>query len=298
VTRPAWWRRFLVRGVFWRQILRFAVCNVPIWIEPVIIASWSLFFLVWGPGRRGVMSNLKAIKPGSRSLINFFRCYRVFWNFAWTMTDNVRFKEYRVVPDWEFTGWEHFQAMQQSSAAILLTAHMGSYDLGAQLFSETSGRRIIIIRAPEMDPQTRAFEETHGAAALQVQFNINPSELALDLLHALRDGGIVAIQGDRVSAGISDLPATLFGQSTRLPAGPFALALAARVPIHPTFIVRVGRRRYRLIASPPILVAQTCDRETAFSEAAATWARELETVIRAWWYQWFMFEPFSPELDR
>ncbi len=291
-----WWRRFLVRGVFWRQLLRFAVLIVPIWIEPVVIASWSLLFLLWGPARRGVMSNLRAIKPGSNALTNLFRCYRVFWNFAWTIADNVRFKESRVIPDWEFTGWEHFQAMQESGAAVLLTAHMGSYDLGAQLFAETSGRRIIMVRAPETDPQTRLFEEAHIASEPEVEFNINSSELALDLLHALRDGGIVAIQGDRVTAGISDLPATLFGKSTRVPAGPFALALAARVPIHPTFIVRIGRRRYRLIASPPIVVAPTRDRDTAFSEAVVAWVRELEAVIRSSWHQWFMFEPFSPEL--
>jgi lauroyl/myristoyl acyltransferase len=287
----SWWRRFLARGVFWRQLLRFAVLVVPIWIEPVVIAWWSLLFLLWGPGRRGVMSNLKAIKPRSNSLINFLRSYRVFWNFAWTIADNVRFKESRVIPDWEFEGWEHFQAMQDSHGAILLTAHMGSYDLGAHLFAETSGRRIIMVRAPEVDPQTHAFEESHSTTGAEVEFNVNPSELALDLLYALRDGGIVAIQGDRVTPGISDLPATLFGRSTWLPAGPFALATAARVPIHPVFIVRVGRRRYRLIAGPPIVMPATRDRDTAFTEALATWARELETVIRSWWHQWLMFEP-------
>ena len=56
----------------------------------------------------------------------------------------------------------------------------------------------------------------------------------------------MAIQGDRVTGEISFLPATVFGKATRVPAGPFALALAARVPIYPVFVVRLGRRRYRL----------------------------------------------------
>jgi len=296
VTQTAWWRRFRVRGVFWRQLLRYAIRNVPIWIEPAVIAVWSSFFLLWGPGRRGVMRNLKAIKPGSTALTNFFRCYRVFFNYAWTLADSVRFREARVIPDWEFTGWKHFEAMQASGGAILLTAHMGSYDLGAHLFAETSGHRIIMVRAPEGDPQTRAFEETHQAGGLEIEFNVNATDLAIDLLHALRDGGIVAVQGDRVTGGISDLPATLFGKSTRLPAGPFALAMAARVPIHPVFIVRLGRRRYRVVAFPPITIASTRDRDAAFSEAIAAWTRELEDVIRMWWYQWFTFEPFSAEL--
>ena len=138
IGRP-FWQRFLVRGVFWRQFLRWAVLNVPLFVEPIVHAAWSLFFLLWGPGRRGVMRNLTAIKPGSGRLANFVRTYRVFWNYAWTITDNVRFKELRVIPDWEFAGHEHFEAMERApSGAILLTAHMGSYDLGAQVFAEMS----------------------------------------------------------------------------------------------------------------------------------------------------------------
>jgi lauroyl/myristoyl acyltransferase len=295
VTRLAWWRRFLVRGVFWRQALRFAVLNVPPWTEPIVMAFWSTFFLVWGPGRRGVMRNLKVIKPGSFAIANLFRCYRVFWNFAWTIADNVRFKELRTIPDWEFTGWEHFQEMQMREGAILLTAHMGSYDLGAHLFSETSTRRIVMVRAPEADPQTREFEEHHGADGLRVEFNTRARELALDLLENVRNGDIVAIQGDRVTGAISSLPATLFGKPTTVPAGPFALALAARVPIYPVFVVRLGRRRYRLMTSRPIEITRSSNRNDDFARAVAQWTAELERVIRECWFQWFTFEPYWPE---
>jgi len=288
-----WWRRFLVRGVFWRQFLRFGAVSVPAWIEPMVMAVWSLLFLLWGPGRRGVMRNLKAIIPGSNGVTNFFRCYRVFWNYAWTMTDNLHFKELGAVPDWEFVGWQHFEAMQASGGAILLTAHMGSYDLGAHLFAETSGKRIVMIRAPEVDPQTHAFEEAHRVNALKIEFNVKATDLALDLLHAIREGGIIAIQGDRVTPGISDLPATLFGKPTRLPAGPFALAMSTGAPIHPVFVVRKGRRLYRLVSRAPIRVAATRNRDEAFAAAVAEWTFELEDVIRSWWYQWFMFEDFA-----
>jgi lauroyl/myristoyl acyltransferase len=295
VTRSAWWRRFLVRGVFWRQILRFAILNVPPWTEPVVMAFWSTFFLIWGPGRRGVMRNLKVIKPGSYALTNLFRCYRVFWNYAWTIADNVRFKELRTIPDWEFAGWENFQDMQTRGGAILLTAHMGSYDLGAHLFSETSTRRIVMVRAPEADPQTRDFERHHGADGLQIEFNTRATDLALDLLENIREGGIVAIQGDRVTGSISSLPATLFGKPITVPAGPFALALAARVPIFPVFVVRLGRRRYRLVTSRPIEITRSRNRHDDFARAVEQWMAELERVISECWYQWFTFEQYWPE---
>ena len=286
-------RRFLVRGVFWRQFLRWAVLNVPPWIEPSIIAFWSASFLLWTTGRRNVMRNLSAILPGSTALANFFRCYRVFWNFAWTLSDTGRFREMRVIPEWELEGREHLEALQSGGGAILLTAHMGSYDLGAHLFAEVSGRRIVMVRAPEVDPQTRQFEEQRLPDEIEIQFNTDGGALALDLLHAVREGAIVAIQGDRMAGTISGLPATLFGKPVRLPAGPFALAMTARVPIYPIFVVRRGWRRYLLRAAKPIEIVRSRDRDADFAAAARLWTATLEQVIRDAWQQWFMFEELA-----
>lgn len=297
-----WWRRFVVHGVVWRRLLRWAVLMTPFWIEPVVIAFWSLFFLLWGPGRRGAMVNLKAIFPGSWAITNFVRAYRVFWNFAWTIADNVRFKELRVSPDWEFEGAEWFERLRaERGGAIILTAHMGNYDLGAHLFAETSDRQIVMVRAPETDAHTQQFEEEMNARTiaegLKIDFSTRSTDLALDLLHALQRGEIIAIQGDRVTPGIAVLPATLFEKRTRVPAGPFALAMAARVPIYPLFIMRLGRRRYRLLTSKPFEVTRTRDRSEAFERAVALWTQELEGVIRAAWFQWFTFQPYLEDVQ-
>lgn len=296
-----WFRRFLVQGVFWRQFLRWAILNQPLWIEPASMAFWTLFFMFWGPGRRGVMRNLSAIFPVSSPVTNFFRTYRVMWNFASTLADTMRFKELRVVPDWEFEGLEHFEELRaRRGGAIILTAHMGSYDLGAHLFAESSDRPMVMVRAPEADPQTREFEESHTARTiadrLKIDFSTRSTDLALDLLHSLQRGEIIAIQGDRITHGISALPAKLFGKAMHVPAGPFALAMAARVPIYPLFIMRLGYRRYRLVTSKAIEVARTRDRAEAFERAVEAWTGELERAVRAGWFQWFTFEPYSEEL--
>jgi predicted LPLAT superfamily acyltransferase len=162
-----------------------------------------------------------------------------------------------------------------------------------------SKRKIVMIRAPEIDPETRAYEQTlHGrtaSEALQVDFSTRAGELAIDLLHALQGGEIVAIQGDRVTPGIATIPATLFGKETTVPAGPFALAMAAHVPIYPLFVVRRGRRRYRLITLEPFDVQRARNRAEVFEKAARRWTVELERVVRSAWQQWYMFYPFVEE---
>ena len=106
----------------------------------------------------------------------------------------------------------------------------------------------------------------------------------------------MAIQGDRVTGTIASLPATVFGKSTTVPAGPFALALAARVPIYPVFVVRLGRRRYRLMTARPIEIIRSQNRDEDFARAVEQWIAELEHVVRDCWFQWFTFEPYWPEL--
>ena len=286
------------RGVFWRQFLRWAVINIPIWFEPAVMAWWSAVFLLWGPGRRGVMRNLKAIKPGSTSVVNFFRVYRVFWNFAWTIADAVRHREQRMVPDWEFVGLEHFDELQsRDGGAIILTAHMGSYDLGAELFAEYSSKRIVMVRAPETDPETRRYEEAaHAADRVQISFNTSATDRALELLASLQNGEVIAIQGDRVTPGIASVEATIFGKAARVPAGPFALSMAARAPIYPLFVIRIGRRNYRLLTRAPIVVTRTSrDRDADIRRAVEQWIADLETTVRETWFQWFAFEPFYEE---
>ncbi len=292
-------RRFKVKGVFWRQFLRWAVRNVPLWIEPAVIGFWALFFLLWGPGRRGVMANLKAIKPGSWTFTNFFRTYRVFWNYAWTISDNGRFKELGVTPGWSFQGRRNFEPLVEPGAggAIILTAHMGSYDLGAHLFATSTGRQIVMIRAPEIDPDTRKFEEAKveevSHDGLRVGFNTS-GDLAFELLAAVQRSEIVAIQGDRVTPGIAAQEVTLFGRKAMIPAGPFALAMASGVPIYPMFVVRAGLRHYMLIVGEPILVERKGrNRNDALKPAIARWVAQLEEVIRTNWFQWFAFESFS-----
>lgn len=296
-----WAKRFRIRGVFWRQLLRYAVLNCPSYVEPVVMAFWSLLVLLWGPGRRGVMRNLAAIKPGSSAFVNFLRTYRVFWNFAWTITDAARFKELRTTPDWQFAGLEHWAALQShDGGAIIITAHMGSYDLGAHVFAATSDRRIVMVRAPETDPDTQEYEsrqhDATSAESLRIDFNVNSTDLAIELLHVLEAGNLVAIQGDRVTPGIGFVKVDFFGKSTAIPTGPFALAMASRVPIYPLFIIRRGRRSYALQACAPISVTRKSrNRDEDLRPAVEAWARQLEDVVRKHWYQWFTFDPFYDE---
>lgn len=293
-------RAFLIRGVFWRKFLDWAVNNITPFYEPLAMFFWSLFFMFFAAqGRNAVMYNLRYILPGSRSTANLFRTFRVFWSFAWTIADTSRFSECRTIVDWEFDGYDHFRRLIDSSeGSIILTAHMGNYDLGAYLFVEQMKRQMTIVRAPERDHDTQQYvAERRERIALEdfrVDYSNDSSRLVFDLVDAIREGKVVAIQGDRVVEGVSRLRTSLFGLETDLPSGPFALAMATRAPIYPLFIIRVGRRRYRCLTGEPIHCLRTSrSRDEDIAHAMEAWRVLLERTIRDYWHQWYMFDPIE-----
>jgi phosphatidylinositol dimannoside acyltransferase len=294
----AFFRRFAVHGVLWRHYLDFAIINVPFYLQPVLIGFWTgVFFFLAAPARRAVMTNLRHILPGSSTAANYMRAVRTFWNFAWTITDAATYRLRRPEFQFEIEGRENLEQLGAARGAIVLTAHMGSYDLGAALFAEKFNREIRMVRAPEPDEGSAQHLQTAvqqiGSGAVKIDYSARGGLLSFDLLGALRAGEIVSIQGDRIIPGVAEEDGTLFGQPVRLPGGPFTLALVGEVPIYPLFIARAGYRSYRVIVFPPITVQRSTgeSRDVAVAAGVRAWCAVLERVVAQHWPQWFAFVP-------
>jgi lauroyl/myristoyl acyltransferase len=298
--------RFAVRGVFWRQYLDWATINMPFYTYPVLHFFMTFFFFFFAaPARRIVLSNLAIILPGSCRAVNYLRVFRTFYNYAWTISEAAIQKLNREEFAYEIIGAKWLEQLGVAQGAIVLTAHMGNYDLGAALFADKFNREIRLVRAPEPDRQTAqhlsASLENSGAGAIKVDYNTAGALLSFDLLNALRLGEIVSIQGDRMDGDLAGIPARLFGRHIRLPNGPFVLAQVAKVPIYPLFIARSGYRSYQIIVREPITILRSKrDREDDIAQAVEKWCRVLEQLIAERWDQWFAFAPgfLSDEQDR
>lgn len=293
----AWRRDFAVRGIFWRRCIDWIVENVPEFLHPPLVwLATFIFFFYAAPARRTVQRHLGVIFPGSSKLANLGRAFCVFRNFAWMLTDSAAHRLLRARFSYELIGEQFLKELSEAKGAIILTAHMGSYDLGAALFAEKFRREMHIVRAPEEDAASAehvdlALQQA-GAGALKVDYSNEGSSLSLDLLNALRRGEIICIQGDRVLGNVSTSEAEIFARKIALPNGPFVLALLAPAPIYPLFVVRAGYRKYRIIAREPILCRRTeKSRDDDIEPAMAKWCYVLEEIITQYWSQWHAFTP-------
>jgi phosphatidylinositol dimannoside acyltransferase len=290
-----------VYGVFWVRLLDWGVRRCPFFIEPLLIGGYTLiFFGLAVRQRRAVVENLEVLCPQAGWLGRRARALRVFWEFAWMLVDGARARSGERHVTWRLEGAESFQsASGGGGAALLLTAHMGNYDVAGPFFAEKFGRTVHGVRRPErraemqeyMDAQRRA----HGGGAYRVRYNTGGGFLGVELAQALAGGEVVAIQGDRVGEGMGTVEFAWRGRRWALPSGPLVLAQVASAPVFPVFIVRDGWRSYRILFLPPrpaaAPVADRAARAAAIRDLTQWWADTLAGVLERYWCRWLMFDP-------
>lgn len=289
--------RWSVYGDIWMRYLGWGARHCPSFFEPLFIALYTVvFFFVARRQRRAISRNLSVLLPGSSALANYFRAFRVFWNFAWTIADAARVQDGQDVIAWEVDGIGNFQHLAaETGGIIILTGHMGNYDVAAPLFGQRFQRKLHAVRIPEKHAALQAYmEETRDrrqSGTYQIHYNRPGNLLALELAQALSRQEMVAIQGDRVMENVAAMEVPFRDRFFRLPKGPFVLALASHAPVYPLFVIRLGWRRYRVQLFPALPVpVNPRDREASMRQLAEKWCGILTLVARQHWQQWFVLE--------
>ncbi len=293
-----WSRRVLgplhVTGVFWFRLHGWGIRVLPEWtIRPVIALFTRLFWVALRKIRAAIAENLVPVLGPCGWWERQRRIFRTFHTFAWCLSE--RYEGLSTDRDFavELEGEARWRDLASSGRGfILVTAHLGCWEVGSMLAALRDRRRIHVVREAETDPRAQRFIEalirSRGGELYNTHFADDP-HLGMDLLDALRQGEIVALQGDRPRSGGRSAEVGLFGRPYRLPIGPAALARAAGVPLVPVFIFREERRRYRCVVRPAIHVGQSSTRQRDLGEALERFAVDLEDAIRRHPYQWFCF---------
>lgn len=293
--------RFHVHGVFWYKLHLFAVRRIPRWSFYLLVPLFTLlFFLTLRKIRRAIASNFEVVLGPC----GFFERQRRIWlniyNYSWCLTERYEdlATDRQVAP--EAIDEEIWQkAMEHGNGLLVVTAHIGHWEVASAYPADLHGRKIHIVREAEInDSAQQFFQELIRARArpsYHVHFARRAGDLGPKLLLALRDGDIVALQGDRPARQGRTLETRLFGRPFKVPLGPAAMARAAEAPIVPVFVYRVGRSRSKLIFRPAISAQKTADRDADLQRIVDRISAEVEAAILAEPLQWFCFVELWPE---
>jgi KDO2-lipid IV(A) lauroyltransferase len=282
-------------------VCRFLPVGFSYWVARLLADS---NFLINRRSRRAVIANLMRVLADSpepvqgrpprwnprahRELDRIAR--RVFHNFALNIVDFLRFPLLdleslpRVIA---IEGWQHLmEAHARGRGVILLSAHVGNWELGGAVFGLNGIRLKVVALDHGAGRVTRFFAERRRAKGIE-SLPLTGSTYAM--LEWLRQGGAVALIADRDFAH-QGMPVPFFGQTAMMPRAHASLALKTGASVLPCFVVRGANNRFRMLIHPPVsdqgLPEE--DRVGAFVERCLP---VFEEVIRRYPDQWFVFVP-------
>lgn len=304
-TRPGLLRRlfgrFHVHGVFWYRLHLFAIRHMPRWTYYVLVPLFSTgFFLSLSTIRRNVASNFDVALGPCGFWERQWRVWRNLYIYSWCLTERYEdlATDRRVVPEvLNEEIWD--QVKELESGLLVVTAHIGHWEVASAYPSDLHGRKIHVVREGEINAAAQDFFrgliEARSRDGYTVHFARRAGDLGPKLLLALRDGDMVALQGDRPARHGRTLETRFFGRPFHVPIGPAAMTRAAEVPILPVFTYRAGRHRSRIIFRPMIKIEKTDDRDGDLQKVADLIVAEVEQAILQDPSQWFCFTELWPE---
>ena len=179
-------------------------------------------------------------------------------------------------------GWHNFEdSLNKGKGVILITAHMGSFDIAAQIFAVRSIKTTILVEPLEPPPLLHyitTLRETNGVAFVPAQ----SGALGM-LMQTLRRGEAVLLACDRDIAG-NGLESNFFCQETPMPAVAVRIAMRTGSAVVPVFNVRRGDGRYDIYFEPAINVIRTGNGAVAKNMEQV--AHAMEKYIKSCPEQW------------
>ena len=184
-------------------------------------------------------------------------------------------------------GLEHVRsAHQRGRGVILLSAHLGNWEVGGILL-QRMGFPVTAVVLPHEDPR---MDRLFNAQRRRNGIDVIPlgSHATSQSIRALRAGKLLGLLGDQdfTDKGVKVL---FCGAPVILPRGPAILSVRSQAPVVPTFLIREGPWRFRLCCEAAIWPARDQKPAEAVQALTHAYATVLGRYVRQYPEQWPIF---------
>jgi predicted LPLAT superfamily acyltransferase len=292
-----WQARPEAGGRFGKWLLRTLAFRVGRSFARVITYPVAFYFMVRrAPERAAARTYLhRALgrEPGLRDVYRHFLCFsQVTLDRLYLMADQYSRFDVRILGIEKLHG-----ALRAGNGALLLSAHLGSFDV----------LRVLHTRNPLKVPIRILLDVGQNAGLSHMLNALNPGlastiidarrtgpELVLEMQAALAKNSVVSTLADRMRPGNSPVVANFFGAPAAFPASPWLFAGALRVPVVIAFGLYRGGNRYDLHFEefPCDLPRDRAVRRAALSDIVQRFADRLAHFARLAPYNWFNLYDF------
>jgi len=199
-----------------------------------------------------------------------------------------RWSDLELMARFDFEGIEHLvAALEGGRGAVLISLHMGCYDLAARAFAlRLPNTQFAVVAHRHGNPLLeRWLNERRNTKDGTVERIATGAGAALRSLRVLRAGRPLILLSDLYMRSARQVEAPLFGRRCHTPSGPAQLARRAPAPILPCYVVRDGADHHHLRVLPELELADV-PAEQSEQQITAACNAAIEGIIRKHPEQW------------
>jgi len=223
-------------------------------------------------------------------LKSIYSIYKSYYIFGQIIIDRVAISSgLRKKFTYDHDGGDNIKKLiDQKKGGILLSAHVGNFEMAQYFFSEIDENRTIHFLTT--DAERRAIktylESVTSKPNIKFIFISDDLSHVFEIEAALSRNEIICMTGDRYIKNSKYLTHTLLGKEARFPAGPFHLASKFKVPLLFVYVMKETNSHYHLYTRKPNFI------QNDVNALLKLYTENLEWILSKYPLQWFNYFNF------
>jgi len=239
--------------------------------------------------RRIVRRNLKFVYPEWSTERVKRKSKRVFQNLGITILEicqMICFSRDDIIDKVKIRGEEHLlNAMHNDKGAILISAHLGNWEIGLLYLVLHSNLPIIsVVRRLRNNLVNRWIHRLRTRFGNRI---IDKDDALPEMVRVLRQGKILGIMIDQGTKSSLGVKITFFGKYVTATPAAALLAMRCKSPVIPIFCNRNDDGMLSINIEPPLILKKTDDLRTDLRTNTQIMTDAIEKMVRKYPEQWF-----------
>lgn len=180
---------------------------------------------------------------------------------------------------------------EQDEGFIMLSSHVGNYELTGCTFDASKKRMNALVYAGESEAimkSRRQIMEKHNIGLILVGDGMSH---VFQMNAAIDKGEVVSMHADRLFGSMKHISCRFMGEDANFPIGPFAFAAQKNVPVYAMFCMKESAKVYHLYVRPIEYEGDGNVRKRMHG-LAKRYVEVLEEIVNRYPYQWFNYFDF------
>ena len=220
-------------------------------------------------------------------LNSVFRIYRSYFTFGRIHLDRLAITSgLRHKFTFQFDGIEHIDhLLEQKKGGILLTAHIGNFNLAKHFFEERHAEAVVnlVVTDFEHEQIKNYLESITGKSGVQLIVLKEDMSHIFRMNKALKNNELLVFAADRYLPNTKTYEALFMGEMVKFPQGPFKLAARNKIPVLFVHLMREKNFHYHFYARPYIPETFTS------KEILKAYLNDLEKMLKKYPHQWYNY---------